>query len=361
MRAACEKHPRSIAFIEAIDRSSSPPVPGTRPAVPLASGFRRVRRAAQTLGGFPLAIQDNGLDIGLLLALDALLKDRNVTHAAGRLGITQSALSARLTRLREVLGDPLFIPAASGRGMIPTPHALALEADLAKLLENLNDFVQGAAVFDPASSRRVFRIAATDNPASILAPDLIPLVRAQAPGTRIAFTFPDKARIPELLEGGEIDLFVGAAEDEAGALIARPLYREEFVTAQRKGHPRGTDPLTLDAFCALDHLLISASGGGFSGTIDEALAELGRERVVSVSIQSYALAPLVLAASDLICTLPRRLLSRFSAELDLFAPPLDLTPFGIFVYWHPRMRKDPAHAWLREQVARCARLEGRRE
>ncbi|WP_207448761.1 LysR family transcriptional regulator [Roseomonas marmotae] len=294
------------------------------------------------------------LDVGLLLALDALLKDRNVTHAAARLSITQSALSARLTRLRQVLNDPLFVPAASGRGMIPTPHALALQPDLKRLLEGLSDFARGAARFDPATSRRVFRIAISENPAAILAPDLIPLILSQAPGTRIAFTLPDKPRIPELLEKGEIDLFIGAAEDGGGELIARPLYQEELVTAQRKGHPRGTGPLTLDAFCALDHLLISTSGGGFGGMIDEALSRTGRERVVSVSIQSYALTPLILTSSDLICTLPRRFLTRFTADLDLFTTPLDLAPFRIFLFSHPRMRSDPAHTWLRQQVHRCA-------
>ena len=149
---------------------------------------------------------------------------------------------------------------------------------------------------------------------------------------------------------------MGAAEDGGRDLVARPLYEEKFVTAQRKGHPRGTEPLTLDAFCALDHLLISTSGGRFDGMIDEALAEVGRERAVSVSIQSYALTPLVLANSDLICTLPRRFLARFSAELDLFPPPLELAPFQIFVFWHPRMRRDPAHTWLRRQVHYCAEV-----
>lgn len=296
------------------------------------------------------------LDVGLLLALDALLRDPNVTRAATRLNITQSSLSARLTRLRQILNDPLFIPAASGRGMIPTPHALTLQADLGKLLDELSDFARGATLFDPSTSQRIFRIAATDNPAAILAPDLIPLIRSQAPRARLAFTLPDKTRIPDLLEHGEVDLFVGAAEDGGRDLVARPLYREKFVTAQRKHHPRGTGPLTLDDFCALDHLLVSTSGGHFSGMIDDALADAGRERTVSVSIQSYALTPLVLAGSDLICTLPTRFLARFTGELDLFTPPLDLAPFEIFVFWHPRMRSDSAHAWLRKQVQRCAEL-----
>ncbi|MDR3465464.1 MAG: LysR substrate-binding domain-containing protein [Xanthobacteraceae bacterium] len=294
-------------------------------------------------------------DVGLLLTLDALLKDQNVTHAAARLNITQSALSARLTRLRQLLNDPLFIPAASGRGMIPTPHATALEPELSRLIERFNDFVNTAHLFDPATSKRVFRIAATDNPAAIIAPDLIPLIKSQAPQVKIAFTLPDKARIASHLEQGDVDLFVGAAEDGADGLIGQTLFEEEFLTAQRRGHPRGTGAMTLDEFCRMDHLLISTTGGHFSGMIDNALAEMGRERSVSVSIQSYALAPLVLTSTDCICTLPRRFLQRFDQVLDLLRPPLPLSAFGMNVFWHPRMRTDPAHKWLRKMVLQTAR------
>lgn len=175
-----------------------------------------------------------GIDLGLLMALDALLAERNVTHAAARLNLTQSALSARLARLRVALGDPLLIPSASGRGMVPTPHALALQGDLTRLIERFRDFVNTAHVFDPATARRVFRIAVSDNPAAVLAPDLVARVRAQAPGVQLAFTLPDKPRIAAQMEAGEIDLYVGTAEDADGALIGRALFEDHFVTAQRK-------------------------------------------------------------------------------------------------------------------------------
>ena len=300
-------------------------------------------------------------DVGLLLTFDALLKDKNVTHAAARLNITQSALSARLTRLRQLLGDPLFIPSTSGRGMVASPHALALQPELSRLLDQINDFIGTATVFDPASSKRIFRVAATDNPVSILAPDLIPLIRSSAPHAKLSFTMPNKARIAEDLEQGEIDVFIGVAEDGVPGLMARKLFQEEFVTAQRRGHPRGTLPMTLDAFCALDHLLISTSGGNFAGMIDDALSALGRTRQVSVSVQSYALAPLILGSTDLICTLPRRFLQRFEGVLDLFEVPLELAPFEMNLFWHPRMNADAAHAWLRKQVFQSARSGQRLE
>ena len=231
------------------------------------------------------------IDGGLLLTLDALLKELNVTHAAARLGITQPALSARLLRLRQLFGDPLLIPASSGRGMVPTPHAAALQPELAKLIERLREFANVAQVFDHATSRRIFRIAATDNPAAILAPELIPFLKAKAPHIRLAFVLPDKARIAAHLEQGDVDLFIGAAEDAAAGLIGRTLFDEEFVTAQRKDHPRGNRPLDLDEFCSLDHLLISTSGGSFSGMVDDALAALGRERRVGLDPELCACPP----------------------------------------------------------------------
>lgn len=299
------------------------------------------------------------IDGNLLLTLDALLKDQNVTRAAARLGISQSALSARLARLRQHFGDPLLVPAASGRGMIPTPHARTIQPVLVDLINRLREFSSVASVFDPASSQRTFRIAATDNPAAILAPDLIPFVKAKAPHVRLAFVLPDKPSIFADLEQGHFDLFVGAVEDGAGGLMSRTLLDDRFVTAQRLGHPRGRESLTLDEFCALDHLLISTAGGRFSGTVDEALATLGRARRVSVSIQSYALAPVILASCDHICTLPHRFLARFATSLDLFEPPLALAGFSLSAFWHDRTRNDPAHIWLREQVVRVAGAQGR--
>lgn len=289
-------------------------------------------------------------DIDLLLTLDALLTERNVTHAASRLNVTQSALSGRLTRLRQLLNDPLFVPSSTGRGMVPTPHALALSDDLSRLLERLIDFANAARSFDPLATTRIFRIAATDNPSAILAPDLIPAMAVAAPLAKLAFTLPDKSRIAEILENGEADVFVGAAEDGSSELICQTLFEEEFVTAQRKHHPRGAGPIDVNEFCRLPHLLISTSGGHFSGMVDTALAEMGRERTVPVSVQSYALAPLVIASSDCICTLPRRFLKRFEETLDLFEPPVALAPFSVNLFWHPRMRSDPAHMWFRKLI-----------
>ncbi len=291
------------------------------------------------------------LDIDLLLALDALLDSQNVTQAARRLGVTQPALSARLGRLRALFDDRLFVAGASGRGVVPTPRALELKPLVADVVERLRALMAAAPAFDPAQSRRTFVIAAPENPATMLAPGLVPLVRAQAPRVRLAFVQPHADLIFSELESGKVDLFVGAAHGIArGALMGRALFNMDFLTAQRRGHPRGTGPLSLKEFCQLDHLLVSNEGGGFSGLVDDALARQGCSRNVVVSVQSYALAPIIVAGSDIVCTLPRRVLEPLANLLHTVAPPLELRNVELAAYWHERSQHDPGHAWLRQQV-----------
>ena len=290
------------------------------------------------------------LDIDLLLALDALLDTQNVTQAARKLGLTQPALSARLGRLRTLFDDRLFVAGASGRGVVPTPRALALKPLVADVVERLRALMASAPVFDPAKSQRTFVIAAPENPATMLAPGLVPRVRSQAPHVRLAFVRPVPDRLFSDLESGKVDVFVGATHGiDSAALIGRTLFIVDFLTAQRLDHPRGTRQLSLKEFCKMEHLLV-ANAGGFSGIVDEALARKGCKRNVVVSVQSYALAPLIVANSDLVCTLPRRLLEPLSNMLHTTPPPVELQGVELGAYWHERSQHDPGHKWLRDQI-----------
>lgn len=301
------------------------------------------------------------LDANLILTLNALLTDLNVTRAAQRLGVQQSALSARLARLREIFDDPLFVPAPNGRGVLATPRALALQPALEKVLELLDDMVRPAHDFDPARTRRTFTLAVYEIPAVMLAPDLVPRIAKAAPWARLALIAPPNAEVlAERLERGEVDVCIGGRDLAQSAWLSRTLFEQRFVTAQRKGHPRGSGPLDLTAFCAAEHLVVSADGGGFFGSVDAALAALGHERRVALSIQHYALAPTIVASSDYLCTLPSRFLRRFEDLLDLFEPPLPLDAAELIAYWHPRVQEDPAHRWFREQLFAAASASGRR-
>lgn len=296
------------------------------------------------------------VDRALLLALKALLQVRNVTHAANQLGITQSALSGRLARLREIFADPLFIPAGNGRGVVPTPRAEALEAELLEVLVRLQRLVDAPAEFDPVTTQRTFVVALFDTPAAVLAPELSARVRNAAPDARLAFIHPP-ADAADRLEKGSLDLLVTGHDGLAGDLMQRPLWADGFRTAQRKGHPRGTSALDLDTYCQLDHLIVSSQGGGFATPLDKQLASLGRKRNVVLSIQSYALAPLVLANNDCVCTLPASFLARYEDQLDLFDPPLALPDIRLSLVWHPRSNLDVGHIWLRRQMYLSAGLD----
>jgi len=303
---------------------------------------------------FAMARDASKLDLDLLLAFRALLTELSVTRAASALEISQPALSARLARLRTVFADPLFVASPANRGVEPTPRALALRPDLLQAIALFERMTAPAAAFQPEIAERTFVVALRDNPAAMLGPEFAAAVAREAPRARLALVLPDPRRIADDLETGAVDLFIGGRDEGRDGWMGSALLSEDFLTAQRKRHPRGDGPLDLDTLCTLDHLLISADGGGFSGMLDEALAKLGRVRRVSVSVQSYALAPMVLAATDCLCTLPRRLLQRFGGELDAFPPPLPLEPFPLSAFWRPRSQHDPAHVWLRSVVAAVA-------
>ncbi|MEN5369920.1 LysR family transcriptional regulator [Luteimonas sp. TWI406] len=241
----------------------------------------------------------SGLDMDLLLTLDALLVEQNITHAAQRLGISQPAMSARLGRLRQVFDDRLFVAAPSGRGVVPTPRALALRPMLDDVLSGLAELV-APATFDPRTSQRTFVVALHENPALMLGSDLINRLRAQAPQVRIRFALPDMQVLPGQMERGEVDVFVGLSDVAEHGWVGRRLFSDTFLTAQRKGHPRGGRKPSLPAFCAAAHLVVSSAGDPFSGVVDTALAKLGRRRQVVMSTESYATAP-ALAATPTCC------------------------------------------------------------
>ncbi|WAJ39165.1 LysR family transcriptional regulator [Pseudomonas sp. GOM7] len=299
----------------------------------------------------------SGIDMDLLLTLDALLDEQNITHAALRLGISQPAMSARLARLRRVFGERLFIAAPTGRGVLPTPRALALRPTLRQVLSGMSALLE-PVVFDPATSQRAFVVALHENPALMLGAELFNRIREQAPMARLRFVLPDPNTLFLQMEEGEIDLFIGIGEAINQGWVGRQLFSDHFVTAQRKGHPRGQRELDLAAFCSLPHLLVSSAGDPFSGIVDRALTKLGSSRQVVMSTQSYAMAPPLVAGTDLLCTLPRRLLQQFATSLDLFEPPIVLPSLSLNAYWHPRNHEDAASIWLREQILSVAGVIG---
>jgi DNA-binding transcriptional LysR family regulator len=288
-------------------------------------------------------------DIALLPALDALLSEVNVTRAAVRLGISQPALSAKLARLRDLTGDALLVPSGRGRGMVLTPRGLAMRIQVREALAGAEAAFGLHSPFNPATSRATVRIIANDNAAAMtMAVLLANIAGSEAQGVRVALLRPDGRRLADRLQDGEADLAISAEASPSGggALRRRTLSVDRYATAQRCGHPRGNQTLTLDEFCAADHLIVSEDGA-FDGMIDDALEALNRQRRVALSVHGYLLAPTIVARSDLLVTLPRQLLERSGDHLELLEPPLKLPDVALSAFWHPRTDGDPISRWLR--------------
>ena len=289
----------------------------------------------------------------LLPSLQALLRERNVTRAARAMGISQSRMSARLAHLRQLLQDPLLSPAARGRGLVPTPRAEILCGRLSDALLVLDAALAPPGSFDPQASRRTFRILADDSAAAFVGPALVTAIGATgARNIRLAFLNPPRSDVVGVLERGEAELLVGLDHNLAQepTLTGRTLFRNRFVVVQRKGHPRGTGPMDLDAFEALDHVVLSEAGGSFTGPVDTYLATLGRTRHVTVSVQGLLPTLTTVARSNLIATLPLRLVQPFHEAVDVFEAPFGPPVITYGVAWHARMQIDPAHLWLRKTL-----------
>ncbi|MEM5370552.1 LysR family transcriptional regulator [Paraburkholderia azotifigens] len=289
------------------------------------------------------------IDLNLLRTLDALLDERNVTKAAQRLSLTQPAVSGMLTRLRESFDDPLFV--RTQRGIVPTMRALELAAPLKQILGEIDVLLRPQA-FDPATAELTLTIASTDYALQAVVLPFLEALRRKAPGVRVAVVPVQDALLQTQFERGEIDLALVTRDSALPELHARRLFDERYVCVMRARHPDAQGgALSLERFCELDHALVSYSGGSFRGVTDEALARLGRERRVTVSVTSFLVLPRILKSSDLIAVVPERLVVR-SQGLATLEPPLEIPGFTKTVAWHERTHRAPAYRWVRELLFR---------
>jgi DNA-binding transcriptional LysR family regulator len=288
------------------------------------------------------------IDLNLLVALEALLAERNVTRAARRLQLSQPALSARLAHLRALFGDPLFIPAA--RGMTPTAKALELEAPLRAALRQVRGVVTAGRGFDPQTDPLTLRIAASDYTQTAVLIDFALAVRRRAPRSRIALHALDVADLEAQMEHGAVDLALINAATVPENLHARRLFEETYVAVTRKHHPVARRGLTAQAFTRLEHIIVSPRGGGFTTPVDATLRPLGLERSVVVSASSFLFVLEMVARSDLVALVPSRLVPHRRHELRVHPPPIPVDGFAIVMAWHDRAHHDSGQKWLRDQL-----------
>jgi LysR family transcriptional activator of mexEF-oprN operon len=288
-----------------------------------------------------------GLDLNLLIVFATIMEERSVTRAGDRLGLSQPATSGALARLRERFRDPLFI--RTGRAFEPTARALALMERLGPALETLAEALAPAVPFEPATDRRHFRIAAQDDIAIPLLPRLMPALAAEAPHCTLTIRRGDYRSAPVQLERAEVSLAIGYLADDLPANAKRRVVvNGHFVVLRADSDPA---PITLDAYCARPHVLVTY-GGDLRGMADAALAALGRSRRVVLGITEFALLPSVLAGSDLVATVPDFVAETLAAQagLRIDPTPFDPPPAVITMAWRGATDGDPAERWLRSRI-----------
>jgi DNA-binding transcriptional LysR family regulator len=283
-------------------------------------------------------------DLNLLIALDVLLAEGSVARAAHRLGLSPSAMSRALARLRETTGDPLLVRA--GRGLVPTPRAIELRERVSQLVQ------EGAAVLRPVDKLnikqlvRTFSLRTSEGFVENFGPDIIARVVKEAPGVRLRFVQkPNKDSAP--LRDGTVDLETGVIEKTTGPeLRAQALFRDRFIGVVRIGHSLCQGEITPARYAMSEHICISRQDSD-KRPIDEALEQIGLERKIVTIVDGFSTALALARATNLIASVPERHTGILRTGMHSFPLPVSTPEFTISLLWHPRMDNDQAHRWLR--------------
>jgi len=297
-------------------------------------------------------MQLRNLDLNLLVVLDALLETENVKAASARLGLSASATSHALARLRELLDDPVLV--RSGRNLAASARAQRLRPIVRRLLEDVERALAPERALDPATLQRAFAVAATDYAELVVVAPTGELCASEAP--RVDLYSKPLRDLQGQLRNGDADLAIGVFRAPSDDIHPEELFRDELVCLFRRGHPALDKPLGVARYAALDHVLVAPRGSP-RGAVDEALAEQGLGRRVARTVSNFLVAPHLVARSDYVLTISARIAALFAEDLDLVTrkPPLPLRDYGVSMAWHARNDADPAHQWLRDSVRSVAR------
>ncbi|MEK6323342.1 MAG: LysR family transcriptional regulator [Acidobacteriota bacterium] len=297
-------------------------------------------------------------DLNLLLAFESLMIERNVTRAAKRIGLSQPAMSNALARLRRTFDDPLMV--RTPEGMSPTAAAHSLIVPVRAALAQLRAALEEKPAFDSTASKRTFHLSTSDHVEMTLIAPLVTRLLAKATRVSLRLTRPRSLFQPPAAQAlaDSIDLAIGFFPDVTAldaSIHSEVLWEEGSVVFARKAHPRIRGKLSLRQFAAEHHAAVFYKTEG-QGFIDTLLEQKGLARRAAVIVPHFASIPFVVAASDLIATVPARTAGLFAKPLRLqvLPVPIAIPPFRMTMLWHERMEADPAHAWLRGLIVETA-------
>ncbi|MDB4837274.1 LysR family transcriptional regulator [Marinomonas sp.] len=301
----------------------------------------------------------NKIDLNLLIYLDVLLRECNVTRAANKLNITQPAMSNGLKRLRDILHDPLLV--RTSEGMKPTEKALRLQPIVRKVLLELEEALQPESDFNERTSKRVFRIMASDYATSTVIPRLLSRLREYAPGITLDIMTPSDVTFHDV-EVGKIDMAINRFEELPQSFHQKSIWHDTFVCMMSSDNPV-KDRFDIDAYLKAQHIWVSKTGFGIGvgmdpndvqklGWVDEALQELDHKRSIRVFTRSYHTAMHLALEQDLIATLPRKvaMINKDNPNLVIVEPPFDIPEIELQMIWSPLLHHDASHIWFRRQV-----------
>lgn len=287
-------------------------------------------------------------DLNLLVTLDVLLSEGSVVRAARRLQLSASAMSRALARLRAETGDPLLVRA--GRGLVPTPRALELRDRVHQVVGDAEALLRPALRLDLQSLERTFSIRSSEGFVETFGPELLARIRREAPGVRLRFV-PKLDKDSTALREGTIDLETGVTGKEMGPeILTRGLFRDRLVGVVRKNHPLSRGTMTPRRYASGAHVLVTRRGLQME-SVDDALARLGLERNVAVTVGGFAQAITLASESEMIATVPEQHTRSLWRGMHRFLLPVPTPDFTISLFWHPRMEADAGHRWLRGLVA----------
>ncbi|WP_116520692.1 LysR family transcriptional regulator [Achromobacter insuavis] len=289
-------------------------------------------------------------DLNLLLALDALLDEGSVIGAARRMNLSAPAMSRTLGRIREALGDPVFVQV--GRKLMPTPKALALREQVRAALEQATQVFEAGAAIDLKSLDRRFNVRATDEFVSVHLGQLLDAMATEMPRATLRFSPEEDDVDDEALRSGRIDLFISGSRKLGPEIRVQSLFTTTFVGVAREHHPIFDDEITPERLTCWEHINVSRRGKSVA-PIDTALEAHGLRRHVALVVSSPYTALFALQDSDLLLPLPRHLASGALAaglRIRLFDLPMPLETALLTQAWHPRLEGDPAHQWLRQTI-----------